>query len=160
MASPTSDVGRGENVCCPGSAAKFRGDHESAHRHTSDKHSNRNGWVLLQHLWAQSQKTAHYYWHPGLFHFIWPFGPQSSTRLTQVALIATSGAGVAQRRISTGRPLLYLPQPTQNIMLSCEQQVCEKDLADGTKYHECEQETLLNYKQWEENKTIYDDEDK
>ena len=30
LASPTSDVGRGEKVCCPGSTAKLSGDQESA----------------------------------------------------------------------------------------------------------------------------------
>ena len=58
LASPTSDYDRAENVCCPGSAAKPRGDHESAQTRPCDKLCNKNDWVLSQHLWAQSQKIA------------------------------------------------------------------------------------------------------
>ena len=64
LASPTPDVGRAENVCCPRSAAEFRGDHESARTHPCDKYDNRNDWVLSQHLWTQSQKTVQHHLPP------------------------------------------------------------------------------------------------
>ena len=41
LLSPTSDVGRAENSSCPGSAAKFRGDNESAQTHPCDQFRNR-----------------------------------------------------------------------------------------------------------------------
>ena len=111
-----SDVGRGENVCCPGSAAKFRGDHESAKTRPCDKLDNRNEWVLSQHLRAHSQKTAQPCSPPSFFPFLPPFGPSPSPGLTHVALVANCVAGVAQPRKSTGWPLLLLLQPIQNII--------------------------------------------
>ena len=41
LGSPTSNVGRGENVCCPGSVAKIRGGHESTQTHPYDKCSKK-----------------------------------------------------------------------------------------------------------------------
>ena len=55
------------------------------------------------------------------------FEPQSSTGLTHVTIIAACGAGVTQLTKSTGRPLLYLLQPAQNIMQSFEQQMYVKE---------------------------------
>ena len=43
--SPISDAGCAESVCCPGSAAKFRDDHESAQTRPWDKFWNRMGFV-------------------------------------------------------------------------------------------------------------------
>ena len=63
---PTSNVGRAENVCCPGSAAKSRGDHESALTRPYDKFCSRNDWVWSQHLWAQSQRIAQRHSFPKL----------------------------------------------------------------------------------------------
>ena len=52
--------------------------------------------------------------------------------------------------------MLKLVQAAQNIICSCEQQVCVK-IRQGKKYHECEQETVLNYEQYDGKKTTYDD---
>ena len=59
LASPTSGAGRTESVCCPRSAAKLRGDHESAQTRPCDKFCNKNDWVLSQHLWPQSVTKNH-----------------------------------------------------------------------------------------------------
>ena len=58
---PTSNVGRAESVCCLGSAAKSRGDHEFAPTRPCDKFCNKKDWVLSQHLWAQSQRIAQHH---------------------------------------------------------------------------------------------------
>ena len=69
LASPITNVGRAESVCCLGSAAKFRGDHESAQIHPCDNFCNRNGWVLSQHLWAQTRKIAQHHPSPKFSSF-------------------------------------------------------------------------------------------
>ena len=61
LASPTSNAGHAESVCCPGSAARSRGDHEAAQIRPCDKFCKKNDWVLSQHLWAQSQKIAQHH---------------------------------------------------------------------------------------------------
>ena len=108
VASRTSDVGRGEKFCCPGSAAKIRGDHESTQRHPCHKYGNRNGWVLSQRLWAQSQQNCPTSLAPESFlHFVCRFGPQSSTGLTHVTLIAACVTGVPNRgTVGTASALL------------------------------------------------------
>ena len=47
-----------------GSAAKIRGDHESAQTHPCQKFANRIDRVLSQHLSAQSQETAQHHSPP------------------------------------------------------------------------------------------------
>ena len=69
LASPTSDVDRAESVCCPGSAAKSRGDHESAQTRPCDKLCNKNDWVLSQDLWTQSQRIAQHHSSPRFSSF-------------------------------------------------------------------------------------------
>ena len=66
LAAPTSEVGRAESVCCPGSAAKSRGGHESAQTCPCDKFCNKIDWALSQHLCAQSQRTAQHHSSPKL----------------------------------------------------------------------------------------------
>ena len=66
LLSPTSNVGRAESVCCPGSAAKSHGDHELALTRPYDKFCRRKDWVLSQHLWAQSQRIAQHHSFPKL----------------------------------------------------------------------------------------------
>ena len=58
LLSPTSDVGRRETVCCLESAAKVRGNLESAQTRPCDKYGKRYGCLLSQNLWVQSQRTA------------------------------------------------------------------------------------------------------
>ena len=53
---------------------------------------------------------------PSFLHFVRPFAPQLSPGLTHVPLIATCVTGVAQPKNSTGRLLLYLLQPAQDII--------------------------------------------
>ena len=98
LVSPTSDVGRGDSVCCPGSAAKFRGDHESAQTRPCNNFDNRNDWVLSQHLWAQSQRTAKHHSPPRLF--------SSSTSSWNITV-----AGVQPCR--SRRPLCHWYRPTE-----------------------------------------------
>ena len=69
LASPTSHVGCVGNACCPGSVAKFRGDHKSVQRRTCGKYGNRIYWASSQHLWAQSQKTDKHHQPPTLSSF-------------------------------------------------------------------------------------------
>ena len=74
LVSPTSNVGCAENVCCPGSAAKFRGDHESAQTRPCDKFCKKSDCVLSQHVWAQSQRIAQHHSFPKLsssYTFSW-----------------------------------------------------------------------------------------
>ena len=66
LVSPTSTVGRAESVCCPGSAVKPRGDHESAQTRPCDKFCNENYWVLSQHLSAQSKRIDQHHSFPKL----------------------------------------------------------------------------------------------
>ena len=61
LASPTSDVDRAESVCCLGSAAESCVGHESAQTRPCDKFCNKNDWVLLQHMRAQSQRIAQHH---------------------------------------------------------------------------------------------------
>ena len=69
LASPTSNVDRAESVCCPGSAAKSRGDLEGAPTHPCDKFCNKNDWVWSQHQWAQSERIAQHHSSPKLSSF-------------------------------------------------------------------------------------------
>ena len=68
LASPTSNVDRAESVYCPGSAAKSRGDHESAPTRPCDKFCSKNDSVMLQHQWAQSQRMAQHQSFPKLLY--------------------------------------------------------------------------------------------
>ena len=116
LASPTSDVGRAESVCCPGSAAKLRGDNESTQTRPCDKICNKNDWILSQYLWAQSQRIAQHHSSPELSSsctFSWNVtdaGPP------YIALVTTRVTGEAQPRKSTGWPMFYLLQSAQNII--------------------------------------------
>ena len=69
LASPTSTAGREVSVCCPGIAAKSRGDHESAPTRPCYKLCSKNDWVLSQQQWAQSQKIAQQHSFPKLSSF-------------------------------------------------------------------------------------------
>ena len=69
LASPTANVDRAESVCCPGSAAKSRDDHESAQKRPCDKFCSKNDWDLSQHLSAQSQRVAQRHLFPKLASF-------------------------------------------------------------------------------------------
>ena len=69
LASPTSDVDRSESVCCPGNAAKSRGDHESAQTLPCDKFCNKNDLVLSHYLWDQLQRIAQHHSSPILSSF-------------------------------------------------------------------------------------------
>ena len=64
--SPTANVDRAESVCCPGSAAKSRDDHESAQKRPCDNFCSKNDWALSQHLSAQSQRIAQRHSFPKL----------------------------------------------------------------------------------------------
>ena len=107
---------------------------------------------LLQHLWAHSQRIAQHhssFERSSFCTFSWNV---ITPGLTYVALVATCVTGVAQPRKCTGRPLFYLlqlPKTSSNPVnnkSACK--IWQKN------YHECEQDTLLNYKQHEGKKTI------
>ena len=61
---------------------------------------------------------------PRLLLLLCPFGQHSSPGLTHVTFNATFVASVTQSRNKTWRPLLHLLQLTQNIIWSCEEQIC------------------------------------
>ena len=64
LVSPTSNVGRAESACCPGSAVKSHDGHELAPRRLFGKFCSRNDWALSKHLSAQPQKIAQHYSPP------------------------------------------------------------------------------------------------
>ena len=137
-------------ACCPRSVAKFRGDHESVQSCPCDKDSNRIGWALSQHLWAQSQETDRHHWPPSFVHCLSPFGPQSSTGFTHVTHIAVCVAGVTQSRNSTGWPCYTcssrLKISSNSVNSKC---ACKNKFVNAKRHHECEKETVLSYKQYE-----------
>ena len=157
LASPNSDVGRVESLCCPGSAAKFRGDHGSAQTRPCDKICSRNEWVLLQHLWAQSQRNAQHH-----------FFPKFSSFCTFSWNVNVAGAHLCRFRrhlCHRCRPtdeehvmasVLHAPIDSKHHLILWAASVCAR-FGKQKKYRDCEQKTLLTYKQHERNKTICDD---
>ena len=63
---------------------------------------------------------------PSLLHSVRLFRTYPPPWLTSITFITTRVSGVPQPRNNTGWSLLHMLQPTQNIIYSCEQQVCVK----------------------------------
>ena len=126
------------------------------------KYGNRNGWALSQCLWAQSQKTDQHHWSPTLCSFCTSF---------RTAFFAGAQPCHSHRRLcrwfhpieEQHRTASAVPTPTGSryILILWTANVREKkDFVNRKKHHVCEKKNLLNSKQYEERKTIYDDENK
>ena len=109
---PTSNVGRAESVCCLGSVAKSRGDHELALTRPYDKFCSRNDWVWSQHLWAQSQRIAQHHSFPKLSS---SYTTSWNVTIAEV-FVTTCISGITQPRKNTGWPLFHQLQLTQKVI--------------------------------------------
>ena len=85
LASPISNVGRAESVCCPRRVAKFRDDHESAQTRPCDKFCGRHDWVFSQHLWA-SHKELPNTTNPHTFFILYVFLERNRRRGSPMSL--------------------------------------------------------------------------
>ena len=80
LASPISSVGRAESVCCPGSAANFRGDHESVQTCPCDNFYNSNDWVLPNNFCGPSHKELPNTASPQTFFILYVFSERNPRR--------------------------------------------------------------------------------
>ena len=143
-----------ESVCCPGSTAKSRGDHESAPTRPCGKFCNKNDWVLSHHQWAQSQRSAQHHSFPNL--------SSSCTFSWDVTVAGAHQHRFRHHLCQWCRPIeeehekasVWLaPVDSKHHLTLWTASVCAR-YGKGKQYHKCKQEIMMNYKQYEGKKTL------
>ena len=161
LASPTSDVGQGENVCSPEVSQNLVVT-MSQHRDVFATNTAIEMAGFCRNICRPSQKKLpNIIAPPQVFFILYVLLDRNRRRGSPMLLSSLLVSLVSPNRETARDGLCFtcskrLKTPSKPVNSKCAWKISRME----RKYHECEQETLMNYQPYEEKKTIHEDENK